>query len=44
MYAIRSYYESGTEPLIRIMLEGKIQGQIEEYANKISQVIVEGNC
>ncbi len=36
--------ESGTEPLIRIMLEGKIQGQIEEYANKIAQVIVEGNC
>lgn len=34
--------ESGTEPLIRIMLEGRIQGQIEEYANKIAKVIREG--
>ena len=34
--------ESGTEPLIRIMLEGKIQGQIEEYAKTISRVIREG--
>ena len=34
--------ESGTEPLIRIMLEGKIQGQIEQYANVIANVIKEG--
>lgn len=34
--------ESGTEPLIRIMLEGKIQGQIEEYAKTIARVIREG--
>lgn len=34
--------ESGTEPLIRIMLEGKIQGQIEEYAHTIAKVIEEG--
>ncbi len=34
--------ESGTEPLIRIMLEGKIQGQIEEYAQTIAKAIREG--
>ncbi len=34
--------ESGTEPLIRVMLEGKIQGQIEEYAQNIAKVIREG--
>ena len=34
--------ESGTEPLVRIMLEGKIQGQIEEYAQTIANVIREG--
>ena len=34
--------ESGTEPLIRIMIEGKIQGQIDEYANTIAKIIREG--
>lgn len=34
--------ESGTEPLIRVMLEGKVQRQIEEYANTIAKIIEEG--
>ncbi len=33
--------ESGTEPLIRVMLEGKIHGQIVEYAKEIANVIKE---
>ena len=35
--------ESGTEPLIRVMLEGKMFGVIEQYANEIVKVINEGN-
>ncbi|MCL1904125.1 MAG: phosphoglucosamine mutase [Oscillospiraceae bacterium] len=30
--------ESGTEPLLRVMLEGKVQSEIEEWADKICAV------
>lgn len=33
--------ESGTEPLVRVMLEGKQYGQIVQYANAIAKVIKE---
>lgn len=33
--------ESGTEPLIRVMLEGRQYGQITQYANSIAKVIRE---
>lgn len=36
--------ESGTEPLVRVMLEGKNYGLITEYAIKISDVIREKLC
>ena len=31
--------ESGTEPLVRIMIEGKKTGVITEYANNIAAAI-----
>ncbi len=30
---------SGTEPLIRVMVEGKIQEQIEHWSNKLAEII-----
>ena len=33
--------ESGTEPLVRVMLEGKRTGIITEYANNIAKLIEE---
>lgn len=33
--------ESGTEPLIRVMIEGKNHGQVVQYANAIARVISE---
>ena len=33
--------ESGTEPLVRVMLEGKRTGIITEYANNIARLIEE---
>ncbi|NLZ45063.1 MAG: phosphoglucosamine mutase [Clostridiales bacterium] len=36
--------ESGTEPLVRIMLEGKNFGLITEYAQRISEVIKKHLC
>ena len=33
--------ESGTEPLIRVMIEGKNYGQVVQYANAIARVIAE---
>lgn len=33
--------ESGTEPLIRVMIEGKNHGQVVQYANAIARVIAE---
>lgn len=33
--------ESGTEPLVRVMLEGKKTGIITEYANNIAKLIEE---
>ena len=32
---------SGTEPLIRIMIEGKNEKEIEKHANKLAQIIKE---
>lgn len=31
--------ESGTEPLVRVMIEGKRTGIITEYAHKIAELI-----
>ena len=33
--------ESGTEPLVRVMIEGKNYGQVVQYANAIARVIAE---
>ena len=30
---------SGTEPLLRIMLEGKDDGEIKQWANQIADVV-----
>ncbi|MCL2071357.1 MAG: phosphoglucosamine mutase [Oscillospiraceae bacterium] len=36
--------ESGTEPLLRVMLEGKVQEEIEQWADKICQVAKQELC
>ena len=33
--------ESGTEPLVRVMIEGKLTGVITEYANNIAALVEE---
>ena len=33
--------ESGTEPLVRVMIEGKLTGVITEYANNIAKLVEE---
>ena len=32
---------SGTEPLVRVMIEGRVQEEIEQEANKLAQLIAE---
>ena len=31
--------KSGTEPLIRVMVEGKVQSEVQEYAEKIAAAV-----